>query len=325
MILAAGFGTRLKPITDYIPKPLVPILNKPLIEYTIDLLARHKITDIYINLHYLMDSLATYLGDGKKYGVKITYSKEKEILGTGGGIKKCEKFLKDGPFLVINSDILLDIDLFDLIQKHEESGALATMVLRKHPESKKYGEFSVDENGLIVNFLGKGENISNHYMFTGVHLLEPEVFNYLETSRFSSIIDSFYRKAFDDGKALLGYIMEGYWSDVGTLDNYLQTSLEVLRSKYEIDKDYAAFSLNETVYIGENVKIKPPVYFGSHIKLLTDSIIGPDVILGNNTVIYSPEGIEESIILNETEYRANSAEKNIIACRESIEKLTIVS
>ncbi len=322
MILAAGFGTRLKPITDYMPKPLVPVLNKPLIEYSIELLAKHNITDIYLNLHYLMDSIATYLGDGKKYGVNITYSKEKEILGTGGGIKKCEKFLKDEPFLVINSDILIDIDLTDVIKKHEESGAIATMVLREDPESKKYGEFGLDENGLIVNFLGKGTGVTSSYMFTGVHIIEPEVFSYFQTIGFASIIDSFYKKAFDDGRAIGGYVLNNFWSDVGTLAAYLETSMLLLQKTYDEPDTSTLFSPNETVYVGENVTLRPPVYFGSNVKILGNSVIGPDVVLGNNTVIHTPYGLEKSIILNDTEYKNDTNAKNVIAYKTSIEVIT---
>ncbi len=224
MILAAGLGTRLRPITDNIPKPIVPIGDRPLIEYTLLLLANYGIRHVVINLHHLGDKIEGALGDGSKLGMRITYSREDLILGTGGGIKKVQAFLSDSAFLVINGDILIDINIDDLVKLHQRHGGIATMVLRENDNPDLYGPVKTDKDLSVRQILDKPECSDidlKSYMFAGIHVIEPEIFQYIPDGQFYSIIDT-YIEMIMKNKGIYGYLMKGPWSDLGTIEGYIK-------------------------------------------------------------------------------------------------------
>ena len=224
MVLAAGQGTRLQPLTDHTPKALVPVAGKPMIEYSILLLKRYGIREIIINLHHLGEQIEHYLGDGKKWGLKITYSKEPELLDTGGGLLKAKRFLQDGTFIVINTDVLIDLSLSELLAFHEAKGAVATLVLRPDPLADQYGSMEIDGDGRIHRFLqtrisAMGSRLTPKLMFTGVQVLEPRVFDYMESDsgvrKFSTTKDTYPRMLLHQER-LFGFRFDGFWQDVGT-------------------------------------------------------------------------------------------------------------
>jgi NDP-sugar pyrophosphorylase family protein len=224
MVLAAGQGTRLHPLTQRTPKALVAVAGRPMIDYSLLLLKRYGIRDIVINLHHLGDQIENYLGDGKRLGLQITYSKEPELLDTGGGLLKAKPFLQDGTFIVINTDVLIDLSLSELIAFHKEKGAAATLVLRPDPLADQYGSMEIDGDGRIHRFLQA--RISTAFsgpttklMFTGVQVLEPTVFSYMEAAnglrKFSTTKDTYPRMLLHQEK-LFGFRFSGFWQDVGT-------------------------------------------------------------------------------------------------------------
>ena len=220
MILAAGFGTRLRPITHEIPKPMVTVGPDPLIVRTIRQLGRAGIREVVVNLHHLGHRIREALGDGSELGVHLIYSEEGEILGSGGGIKLAEPHLTQGTFIVVNGDVLMDVDYAAVLAFHRQKDALATMVLRPDPDPDEWGAIEIDAEQRIRQFVHKLPPVDvplRKLMFTGVHVLEPAVFDYLPTT-FSSINDVFYPRAISEGRAIYGYVHEGYWSDVGTLE-----------------------------------------------------------------------------------------------------------
>lgn len=222
MILAAGFGTRLRPLTNTIPKPLLPVAGAPLIVWNLLLLRRHAITEIMINLHHLGHLIEQALGDGKQFGVRLTYSHEPVILGTGGGLKQAEPFFQGEPFLVVNGDTMLDLDLSALLAFHREQHALATMVVRRDPDAATWGEIRMSSAGRIVSIAGRGgydAGTRESRMFAGVHVMHPRLLQTLPKDRESSVIDA-YVEAIGRGEPVYGYDMEGYWSDVGTPERY---------------------------------------------------------------------------------------------------------
>ncbi|MDE3018926.1 MAG: nucleotidyltransferase family protein [Nitrospirota bacterium] len=224
MILAAGLGTRLRPLTETQPKPLLPVAGTPLIVWNLLLLRRHGVTEVLINLHHLGPMIEQTLGDGRRYGLTLTYSHEPAILGTGGGIKQAEPFFEGHPFLVLNGDTLLELDLGALMQAHRERGALATMVLREDPDVERWGPVVVDRTGRIlsINGLGRMEGgAAQRLMFAGVHVMHPRLLREVPAGRESSIIDAYVR-AITEGEPVYGYRMAGYWSDVGTPERYAQ-------------------------------------------------------------------------------------------------------
>jgi NDP-sugar pyrophosphorylase family protein len=224
MVLAAGQGTRLHPLTARTPKALVPVAGRPMIDYSLLLLKRYGIRDIVINLHHLGDQIENYLGDGKRLGLQITYSEEPELLDTGGGLLKAKPFLQDGTFIVINTDVLIDLSLDELIAFHKAKRAAATLVLRPDPLADQYGSIEVDADGRIHRFLRVqiSTPISlpiTKLMFTGVQVLEPRVFDYMESDKilrkFSTTKDTYPRMLLRQER-LFGFRFDGFWQDVGT-------------------------------------------------------------------------------------------------------------
>jgi NDP-sugar pyrophosphorylase family protein len=224
MVLAAGQGTRLHPLTERIPKALVPVAGRPMIEYSLLLLKRYGIHDIIINLHHLGDQIESYLGDGRQLGLQISYSKEPELLDTGGGLLKAKPFFQGGPFIAINTDVLIDLSLSELIEFHTKKGAAATLVLRPDPLADQYGSMEIDSDGRIHRFLQAriASTLSvptTKLMFTGVQVLEPRVFDYMESEdrvrKFSTTKDTYPRMLLHQAK-LFGFRFDGFWQDVGT-------------------------------------------------------------------------------------------------------------
>jgi NDP-sugar pyrophosphorylase family protein len=218
MILAAGFGSRLRPLTDEIPKALIPVGDKPLIAYPLALLREAGIREVLINLHHRGDQIRDTLGDGSAYGVSIEYSEEDPILDTGGAIKNAEHFLSGDTFVVLNADTVIDLRLADVIGWHRRKESLATMVLRPDPDAARYGEIEIDSTGRIRRFLGQPASVPEPLtalMFAGVHVFEPPVFELMEPGRFG-ITRVTYPKMLTDGHPLFGYVFRGYWRVLDT-------------------------------------------------------------------------------------------------------------
>lgn len=231
MILAAGFGSRLRPLTDTTPKPLLPLAGRPLVEWNLHLLRRYGVIEVIINLHHLGDQIERALGDGSRFGMRFTYSHEPVILGTGGSIKQAESFFGGESFLVVNGDTVLELDVGALWEFHARHGALATMVVREDPEAKRWGAVEVDDAHRVLRINGRGRGNDTGVstvalMFAGVHVMRPRLLQDIPVGRESSIIDA-YVDSIRRGEVVLGYRMQGYWSDVGTLARYHQTQRDV--------------------------------------------------------------------------------------------------
>ncbi len=236
MILAAGLGTRLRPLTDRLPKPLLPVAGRPLIVWNLLLLRRHGITDVIINLHHLGQQIEQALGNGSAFGMRIAYSKEPVLLGTGGGLKQAEPFFNGEPFYVLNGDTLFDMDLGALAAAHRESRAVATMALRADPDPDRWGAVDVDEKHHVVRINGRGRAAggpTSKRMFAGVHLMHPRLLADVTPGRESSIIEAYVR-AIEDGDTVAGYEFSGYWSDIGTPERYAQAQRDAEEGKINL-------------------------------------------------------------------------------------------
>ena len=223
MILAAGFGTRLRPLTNTIPKALVPVAGRPLIEYNLLLLKAYEIEDVVINLHHLGDKIRTALGDGSAYGLHIIYSPEDPILDSGGGIKNAQPFLDGETFLVLNCDTIIDLNLNTLLDTHRQTRASATLVLRPDPEAARYGLLETASNNRLRRIRGKPaerpvtEPVSQ-YMFTGCQVLEPRVFEFMpEVKPFSTTRET-YVNMLRAGEPLYGFVHTSTWMTVDDAD-----------------------------------------------------------------------------------------------------------
>ncbi|MBI4411023.1 MAG: NDP-sugar synthase [Deltaproteobacteria bacterium] len=236
MLLAAGFGTRLRPLTYRIPKPLIPVNGIPLIFYNLALLKKHGIRDVVINLHYLGQKIKNLLGTGKKFGFHFTYSTEKKILGTGGGIKKAEKFLKNGPFLVLNGDIITDLPLEHLMKLHRRQKPYATLVVIKSRLARHYGILYTNREREIVSILQQPKNGKKYdeTFFTGVHLLDRRFFKNQKRGVKACIIRDNYIPRLQKGEQLAAFFQKGYWNDLGTKERWQKTNRLFKQSKIRL-------------------------------------------------------------------------------------------
>jgi NDP-sugar pyrophosphorylase family protein len=239
MILAAGFGTRLWPLTIGRTKPAIPFLNRPLIAYTIDYLRQHGIADLIINLHHEPTSVIEQIGDGARYGVRITYSiEEPEILGPAGALDRVRSRLERETFVVINGKMLTDLDLHAALSTHRRREALVTLVLRSNPRRERFSEVKIDAAGNVIEFAGfpasedmpaAGHMPYSPLMFTGIHIMEPGIFEYIPRGVFSDSVRDVYPRLMAEGKTLAAHVTEGAWHEVSTLARYLSVSLEFMR------------------------------------------------------------------------------------------------
>jgi NDP-sugar pyrophosphorylase family protein len=238
MIFAAGEGTRLRPLTDRLPKALVPVAGRPMIEYPLLLLRRYGITEIVINLHHHGDMIEEHLQDGRKLGLRITYSKERELLDTGGGLLQAKPLLQDDTFVVINADVMIDVSLQQVIDRHRERGAAATLVLRPDAEADRYGAVEISPDGRVQKFLHhRAPSFSTagaltKLMFTGVQVLEPKIFDYMtgDSLRFGTT-KSTYPKMLTHGEKLFGFCFEGFWQDLGTPERIKEAEEKLARGR----------------------------------------------------------------------------------------------
>lgn len=240
MILAAGFGTRLFPLTIDRTKPAIPFLGKPLVGYVAEYVARFGFREFIVNLHHQPDSVRHALGDGSAFGVHINYTvEEPNILGTAGALDNAKHLLQDEPFLIVNGKIISDIDIAAAVETHKRSGALATMVLKPNVKREKFTIVDT-KDGYVTGFgemakpLTEDEirdtehDIVTPLMFTGIHILEPRVFEYIEPGVYSDIVPHVYRPALAKGEKIAAHVTEGNWFELSTIPRYLDISLAMM-------------------------------------------------------------------------------------------------
>ena len=277
MILAAGFGTRLFPLTIDRTKPAIPFLGKPLVGYVAEYIAKFGFTDVVVNLHHQPESVKKALGDGENFGVKIQYTlEEPKILGTAGALDNARRYLEHETFLIINGKIITDIDISAALETHRNSGALATMVLKPNPQRERFtivetegkliigfGDFPEQDSGSATQEIQNPKSkIQNPLMFTGIHILEPRVFDYIPRGVYSDIVPTFYRPAIARGERIVAHITNGNWFELSTIPRYLDISLAMLNGR------------KEKIVRGENVKI-------SASATVKDSVIWDDVTIAD--------------------------------------------
>jgi NDP-sugar pyrophosphorylase family protein len=237
MILAAGFGTRLRPLTNTVPKALVPVAGRPLIEYGLLFLKSQGIEEVIINLHHLGEKIRAALGDGSIYGLRITYSPENPLLETGGGIKKAQAFLDGETFIVLNCDTILDLDVSALLTTHRQNRAAATLVLRADPEAARYGLLETDASGRIRRFLGQPAEVReplSSYMFTGCQLLEPRIFTFMPTEKPFSTTRETYPWMLRVGEPLHGFVHNGPWMVVDDAEGMARATQALISGRVRL-------------------------------------------------------------------------------------------
>jgi mannose-1-phosphate guanylyltransferase len=262
MILAAGLGTRLKPLTDRKPKALMPIVNKPIIGRTIEYLKRFGIHQIIVNAHHHSEQILDYLDAGRPFGIEIDVRVEARILGTGGGLRNTLNFWDHDAFFVINSDILTNINLDEAYAHHRSSGAMATLILHR---CAPFNQIRIDEPYHVnkhhrILDIGR-PNIPGGWAFTGIHIIEPELLAHIPATEFSDIIDC-YRTLIQAKEQIHAFVDQGhYWHDIGRVESYVQTNKEVL------DQNKKTFSIGIDTQIHPSAELSEWAVVGNHAVL----------------------------------------------------------
>ncbi|SRR6266498_112373 len=302
MILSAGYGTRLWPLTEDRTKPAIPILGKPLVGYVAEYLAHYDCDQIVVNLHHRPESVRSALGDGSKFGVKLHYVEEPKILGTSGALDNARRLLEDGTFLVVNGKIITDIDLHAALETHRLAGAIATLVLLPNV---RYERFTVveTEGGFLKGF--GGLPLPNPVtagppplMFTGIQILEPEIFRYIPPGIFSHSTTDVYPQAMAKGERIAVHIATGKWYELSTISRYLDVSLNLLKDSSEsitagIRCVVSAGAEVQDAILWDNVVIEP----GAHVNR---AVIGDDVRIRQGEIIKNAAVVRASLVLGKT-------------------------
>ena len=290
MVLAAGFGTRLQPLTRILPKPMFPVLGRPLLSHIFDLLLSANISEVAVNIHHLPDSIIDYFEKEKPTDLNLHFSREEKILGTAGGIKKMEDFLGDGPFILINSDIVTDIALNKVIDFHKKNNSKLTLVVRQDISPEQFDSIEICEDGRIVHFIGASsmelpEN-TKQVMFTGIQIMEPEIFNRIPEGQFCGTTEDIFPQMIRDDVPVYGYLYNGYWKDKGISPN---------------DKNHS-FTI-------------PPILVGRNCHIAENSKIGPHSVIGPNCTIKNGAVVENSILWEGVTIGAGSTVKGSVIAK----------
>lgn len=303
MILAAGEGTRLQPLTCIVPKPMVPVLNRPVMEYLITHLALHKFNALWVNLHYLPEQIERYFSNGMPWGAQIHYSREESLMGTAGSVKHLASNFND-TFLVIGGDDLTDMDISALVAYHKNSGAKATIGLKQVERVEEYGVVVLDETGRIGAFQEKPKpheaksNLAN----TGIYLFEPEILDLIPEKTFYDFGRQLFPLLLEKGVSFYGYQFEDFWCDIGSLREYKQAHWNILNEKTRISPP--GTKIRGGVWVEEGARVAPgatlisPVLIGRGTVIGEGAVLQGPVSIGSNVHVMRGAHIEHSILWN---------------------------
>jgi mannose-1-phosphate guanylyltransferase len=319
MILAAGKGTRVQPITHVIPKPMIPILQKPVMEFLLELLREHGFNEIMVNVSHLAEEIENYFRDGQRFGVQIAYSFEGRIedgeligqaMGSAGGLKKIQNFQPffDDTFVVLCGDALIDLNLTEAVKRHREKGALASLVTKRVPRDQvsSYGVVVTDDQGRVLSFQEKPsvEEAASDMINTGIYIFEPQIFDYIPSGQPFDIGSDLFPRLVDAGAPFYALPMEFEWVDIGKVPDYWQAIRSVLQGEVR-QVQIPGKEVRPGVFAGLNVaadwdkiKIQGPVYVGGMTRIENGAtIIGPAMI-GPSCQVCEGATIDNSIIFD---------------------------
>jgi len=320
IIISGGWGTRLRPLTCTLPKPLIPIVNKPVLERQILLLKSAGVTDIILAVSVMADVLKNYFKDGTDLGVNIQYTDEKHPMGTAGAIKLAEDYLKDDNFFMLNGDVILNFDFKHLLKAHENNKGLGLIGGKTVEDPSRYGVLIVEEiSNRIIEFLEKDEYNPPGGKYVpmpinaGVYLLEPDIFDYIEVGKKRSIERDVFPKLASQGK-LYYYPIPGIWKDIGKPEELLEGNIQLMKNILLGLNSSKKNLIDDNLDIDGKALIYPPVTIGENVTIRSNCEIGPNVIIGNNVYIGENTKIKEALIYNEAYISKNvNIDKAIVA------------
>jgi mannose-1-phosphate guanylyltransferase/phosphomannomutase len=304
VLMAGGSGTRLRPLTCDMPKPMVPIVNRPIVGHILSLLKRHGFDDVILTLFYLPQVIQDYVRDGAEFGVSVQYAIEQDQpLGTSGAVKACQRHL-DETFLIISGDSLTDFDLTAAIKYHKEKKSLATLVLTSVPNPLEFGVVITDGDGRITRFLEKptSSEVFSDTVNTGIYILEPEVLDFLPEGKESDFSKDLFPLLLNKNLPMYGYVADGYWCDVGNLETYRQAHYDVLSGQVNIDipyeQRYEGVWVGDAVVIEPDVSLEPPLLIGNNCYIGRGAQLSANTVLGDNVTVGENSSLKRPIVWN---------------------------
>ena len=302
VVMAGGEGTRLRPMTANQPKPLLPVINRPIMEHVLRLLKRHGFTETVVTVQFLASLIRNYFGDGEELGMSLQYATEEVPLGTAGSVKNAEDALKDDRFLVISGDALTDLDLTDMVRFHKENGALVTIGLKRVPNPLEFGIIIADDDGRIQRFLEKPTwgQVFSDTVNTGIYVMEPEVLERVASGESVDWSSDVFPQLLAEGAPLFGYVADCYWEDVGTHESYLKAQADMLSGKVDLEID--GFEMSPGVWVAEGAEVdssavlKGPLYIGDYAKVEAGAELREYTVLGSNVVVKEGAFLHRAVV-----------------------------
>lgn len=303
MVMAAGLGTRLRPLTEYLPKPMMPVANRPVMHHLINLLRRHGITELGVNIHFFAETIEGYFGDGSPLGVSIRWSNERELAGTAGGTKLLEEFWGREPILVTSGDGLHDVDLTALAEQHRKTGALATLAVKPVDDPSAYGVAVLDGTTAIAGFQEKprpGEELSN-LANCGIYVIEPEVLDRIPPHTFWDFGQNVWPELVREPGALHAYTTMSYWNDVGGLDELRNGALDAVSGRVKIEIPGVQLApgvwVEDGCRIAATARIEGPVAIGRDVVIEPGAVIRGPAAIGADSRIGRDAAIRSAVLL----------------------------
>lgn len=322
VIMAGGEGTRLRPLTSMRPKPMVPIVNQPVMEHILGLVKHHGVSEVVATLAFMPRVIQEYFGDGEEWGMHISYAVEETPLGTAGSVKNAEELLRDSSFVVISGDALTDIDLSEAMRFHEAHDGPVTIVLTRVPDPSEFGVVITGENGRIERFLEKPTwgQVFSDTINTGIYVLDPLVFDFIPEQGVYDFSSELFPALMAAGHNLYGFIADGYWCDVGSYDSYLEVHRDILDGKAKIF--VPGTRARNDVWVGKGADIDPTADIGSHVvigentRVRAGARLGDYTVIGDNCLVGRDVEIERSIVWDDSFLGAGADVRGAVLCRQ---------
>ncbi len=323
VILVGGEGTRLRPLTVNLPKPMLPVVNRPFLEHVIEYLKGQGIGDVILSMGYRSDVIEEYFGDGKRLGVDLRLVVESTPLGTAGGVKNVEQFL-DGTFLVLNGDIMTDLDLRAMIAFHRERGSKATISLTPVDDPTAYGLVETDAQGRVQRFIEKPrpEDITTNLINAGTYVLEREVLDLIPSAKYHMFERGVFPDLLSRNHPIYGYRSNSYWIDIGTPAKYLSVNRDILHGR--VARLQSELKSYEGIRVGEGADIDPsavlvgPVILGQRVKVGARARVTGPTVIGDDSVIGPDSVVEESILWSKVRIAGRVQLKGAILGRDTV-------
>ncbi len=302
--MAGGEGTRLRPMTANQPKPMLPVVNRPIMEHVLRLLRRHGFVETIVTVQFLAALVRNYFGDGEEFGMSLQYATEDMPLGTAGSVRNAGDALRDGTFLVISGDALTDMDLTAMVNYHKDNGALVTVGLAKVPNPLEFGIVIRDEDGRIQRFLEKPTwgQVFSDTVNTGLYVMEPEVLAEVRPGEMVDWSGDVFPKLLERGAPMFGYVSDGYWEDIGTDESYLKAQADVLDGR--VRTDIAGFEVSPGVWVAEGAEVDSdavltgPLCIGDYAKIEAGAQLREYTVIGSNVVVKEGAFLHRAVVHN---------------------------